>query len=115
MTASEYLFKVWNWNDIHPEGDELHAPSLDVAAAMVNDEIGTNEGYKMQQTLKGFQGRYYNEIVEANKKANNDLAAFSAIVEPLYAQYQAEIAEYEASKEKPEEGEDAPAEETPAE
>lgn len=98
MTASEYLFKVLNWNDTHPKGDELHAPSLDVAAAMVNDEIGTDEGYKMQQTLKGFQGHYYNEIVEANKKANNDLAAFSAIVEPLYAQYQAEIAKYEASK-----------------
>ena len=118
MTASEYLWNVWNWNKKHPdESDPLHAADLMVAAAMFNDTFPADDdtGYIMQKTLKGFQGRYYNEIVEANKKANNDLAAFSAIVEPLYAQYQAEIAEYEASKEKPEEGEDAPAEETPAE
>ena len=87
-----------------------------VAAAMYNDTFPADDdtGYIMQKTLKGFQGRYYSEIGKANKEANGNYEAFAAVVDPLYAQYQADIAEYEASKaEEAEEG--TPAEETPAE
>ena len=122
MTASEYLWNVWNWNKKHPdESDPLHAADLMVAAAMYNDTFPADDdtGYIMQKTLKGFQGRYYSEIGKANKEANGNYEAFAAVVEPLYAQYQADIAEYEASKaEQAEEEkgeEDAPVEETPAE
>ena len=120
MTASEYLWNVWTWNEKHPdESDPLHAPSLDVAAAMYNDTFpdDDNTGYEMQKTLKGFQGRYYNDIVKAKKAANGDFKVFSDKVEAMYVEYQADIAEYEASKaEQAEEEkgeEDAPAEETP--
>ena len=92
-----------------------------VAAAMFNDTFPADDdtGYIMQKTLKGFQGRYYSEIGKANKEANGNYEAFAAVVDPLYAQYQADIAEYEASKAEEEakeevEGE-APVEETPAE
>lgn len=101
MKVSEYLWNVWHWNDKHPdENDPLHAPSIDVAGAMYNNTFPAddNTGYEMEKALRGFQGRYYEEIVAINKEANGDFDVFSTKIEALHAQYEAEMAEYEAGK-----------------
>ena len=110
------------------DGDRIYVGSYEEFGFFRKCDNGTLEyeslssaltGYEMQKTLKGFQGRYYNDIVKAKKAANGNFKVFSDKVEAMYVEYQADIAEYEASKaEQAEEEkgeEDAPAEETPVE
>lgn len=98
MTVSEYLWKVYTWNDSHPEGTPMHVNDMTIAMAMVNDTIPGNTGYEMEMKVRGFHGLHYFDLVEAKKQADGDFEKWDAIVTPMYEEYLKQLAEYEASK-----------------
>lgn len=95
-SVTEVLYGMLNWNDTHPEGDPLHAPDLNIALAMMKD-VDPEITDELDKETRAFNGRYYDEAVEANKKADS-YEEFAAIMDPLYEQYKADIAEYEKEK-----------------
>lgn len=95
-TMGTYMYDVFNYNTAHGTHDSLH-----ICAAKLADEVeGTKANVReMEYTSRPFLGAKYEELVENYRTNKGNPTAFASIAENLYAQYKAELAEYEASKE----------------
>lgn len=100
-SVSEYLYRMLNYNESH--GTNLTDLAMTIQPAVIA-EAPERRNKEYDEKVMEFYGRYNEEI--RNAYHNETQAEFVRQVENLFKVYQGELEEYEASKDKPQDGSD---------
>lgn len=104
-SVSEYLYRMLNYNEAH--GTDLKDLTGTIQPAVIAEAPDRRDAAYDEKIME-FYGRYNKKILKAYE--NETQAEFARQVEELYQEYQGELAAYEASKDKPQDGADIPEE-----